>query len=606
MDLVYIQFSTLVIALATGVTLLVTAQHLRIPAIVPLLLGGILLGPEVSGLIDPVDLGNGLDLLVAGCVAVILFEGGLSLQRIGFEQAPKVIWRLLTIGVLITWLGTTVLIHFLFNYSLSFCLLASSLIIVTGPTVIHPLLRRIGVNERLHHILHWEGVLIDPIGVFIAVLCFEWFSAGSLTLSALEGFGLRLLVGMGTGLVGGYLLLVAIKRHWIQREYTNIVALAWALLAFGVADGLVHEAGLLTVIIQGLSAGKVANFLSVKSQDRVGWLIIGAHLLARRVASFIEQTTGHPCVLMDTNTESARQAESEGLRVLRGNALDQTGLQPELYPFIGNVLALTDNRDLNQLICERWAEVVGRKHVYRWSPDSARQEQLIGGLGQPIWNNLPKPTQIEYTLRNKDAVIAKANLRKLPTKLRRDTIPLILQLGKQIHLQPELPNDQEGSVLIFRQKARYLLFYTYPEQVIFPSATTLEELFDTMVENAKDRFPDLDVSEIVTELLSREKSFSTRLSHNVAIPHAYSADISEPICVIAIAPYGLQWESEEAIVRLVFLVISPKDDPEIHLNILAEIARISSEDSIVQELLRSETSQSFMAKLQKARTLLSD
>ena len=737
MDPVYIQFSTLVIALATGVTLLVTAQHLRIPAIVPLLLGGILLGPEVSGLIDPADLGNGLDLLVAGCVAVILFEGGLSLQRIGFEQAPKVIWRLLTIGVLITWLGTTILIHFLFNYSLSFCLLASSLIIVTGPTVIHPLLRRIGVNERLHHILHWEGVLIDPIGVFIAVLCFEWFSAGSLTLSALEGFGLRLLVGMGTGLVGGYLLLVAIKRHWIQREYTNIVALAWALLAFGVADGLVHEAGLLTVIImgfmlglssseeikqlkqfkqeltemsiailfillsaqlrltdfknfifdngiwlilgvvilirplgviassfstdlgirercflswmaprgivagsmaslfalklepslgnqanflqaftfsiigftviiQGLSAGKVANFLSVKSQDRVGWLIIGAHLLARRVASFIEQTTGHPCVLMDTNTESARQAESEGLRVLRGNALDQTGLPPELYPFIGNVLALTDNRDLNQLICERWAEVVGRKHVYRWSPDSARQEQLIGGLGQPIWNNLPKPTQIEYTLRNKDAVIAKANLRKLPTKLRRDTIPLILQLGKQIHLQPELPNDQEGSVLIFRQKARYLLFYTYPEQVIFPSATTLEELFDTMVENAKDRFPDLDVSEIVTELLSREKSFSTRLSHNVAIPHAYSADISEPICVIAIAPYGLQWESEEAIVRLVFLVISPKDDPEIHLNILAEIARISSEDSIVQELLRSETSQSFMEKLQKARTLLSD
>ena len=77
----------------------------------------------------------------------------------------------------------------------------------------------------------------------------------------------------------------------------------------------------------------------------MGWLIIGAHLLGRRVASFIEQTTGHPCVLMDTNTESARQAESEGLRVLRGNALDQTSLTPELYPFIGNVLALTDNRD---------------------------------------------------------------------------------------------------------------------------------------------------------------------------------------------------------------------------------------------------------------------
>ena len=76
--------------------------------------------------------------------------------------------------------------------------------------------------------------------------------------------------------------------------------------------------------------------------------------------------------------------------------------------------------------------------------------------------------------------------------------------------------------------------------------------------------------------------------------------------MIIIAPFGLQWESEEAIVRLVFLVISPKDDPEIHLNILAEIARIASDDSIVHELLRSETSQSFMEKLQKARTLISD
>ena len=97
---------------------------------------------------------------------------------------------------------------------------------------------------------------------------------------------------------------------------------------------------------------------------------------------------------MDTNTESARQAESEGLRVLRGNALDQTSLPPELYLFIGNVLALTDNRDLNQLIRERWAEVVGSKHVFCWSPESVGQEQLIGGLGQPIWNNLPKPTKI--------------------------------------------------------------------------------------------------------------------------------------------------------------------------------------------------------------------
>ena len=79
-----------------------------------------------------------------------------------------------------------------------------------------------------------------------------------------------------------------------------------------------------------------------------------------------------------------------------------------------------------------------------------------------------------------------------------------------------------------------------------------------MVEKAKNRFPDIDVPKIVTQLLSREKSFSTRLSHNVAIPYAYSADMSEPICVIAIAPFGLQWEPEEANVRLVFSSDQPK------------------------------------------------
>ena len=81
----------------------------------------------------------------------------------------------------------------------------------------------------------------------------------------------------------------------------------------------------------------------------------------------------------------------------------------------------------------------------------------------------------------------------MPAKLRRDTIIIILQLGKQIQLRPELPNDQEGPVLIFRQKASYQVFYTYPKQVIFPFSTTLDKLFGTMLKKAKDRFPNLEV-----------------------------------------------------------------------------------------------------------------
>ena len=99
------------------------------------------------------------------------------------------------------------------------------------------------------------------------------------------------------------------------------------------------------------------------------------------------------------------------------------------------------------------------------------------------------------------------------------------------------------------------------------------------------------------------------MSRDVAIPNAYSKNVYNSFCVVAIVPFKLHWESEKASVHLVFLVISPKDVLAINLNILAEIAEIAeiaSEDSIVHELLRSETFQSFVEKLQKARTLLSD
>ncbi|HCV86350.1 MAG TPA: hypothetical protein DGB85_07125 [Deltaproteobacteria bacterium] len=104
-------------------------------------------------------------------------------------------------------------------------------------------------------------------------------------------------------------------------------------------------------------------------------------------------------------------------------------------------------------------------------------------------------------------------------------------------------------------------------------------------------------------MLSQEKNFLTRLIRDAAIPNAYSIDVYKSFCVFAIVPFKLRWKSEKASVRLVFLVISPKDDPAIHLNILAGIA---SEYSIVHKLLRSETFQNFVEKLQKARKLQSN
>ena len=157
--------STLALSVAAGGILMVLAKRLNIPGIVLLLFGGVILGPEGFGIIQPETLGPILNVLVAVAVGLILFEGGLTLDMEGYRSAPRVIRNLLTIGVVITWLGTALAIWLVLGLDPTFAVLAGSLVIVTGPTVIQPILKRIRLKWNLHNILHWEGVLIDPIGV---------------------------------------------------------------------------------------------------------------------------------------------------------------------------------------------------------------------------------------------------------------------------------------------------------------------------------------------------------------------------------------------------------------------------------------------------------
>jgi len=248
---------TLCFAAAAGVSLVLLAQRLRIPYIVLLLFGGVALGPEGLGVIDPSALGPMLGTVVSLAVAIILFEGGLTLDREGYRRAPSVIKRLLTIGPLITWLGTAAVAMALFDLTPGMALLASSLVIVTGPTVISPLLRRLNVTERVHHILYWEGVLVDVIGVFVAVLCYEWLTPDDTAGYALPigRFALRLMVGAGIGALAGLTIAAALKRGAIPDEQTNLFVLAAALLTYGLADAVLHEAGILAVVVAGLVVG---------------------------------------------------------------------------------------------------------------------------------------------------------------------------------------------------------------------------------------------------------------------------------------------------------------------------------------------------------------
>nr|HPQ51879.1 cation:proton antiporter [Spirochaetota bacterium] len=236
-----------------GILFFAIARRLRVTPIVVLLMGGIFLGPSSFGIgiINPHILGDGLKVIVQLAVALILFEGGMTLDANGYRQVSAEIRHVLTRGVVITWIGSAVAVKFIFDLPWALSVLAGSLIIVTGPTVIGPLLKRIRVKSRLFHFLHWESVLIDPIGVFIALLCFEWIIGHD----AIELFIMRLLLGLVVGFGGGLILAFIIRRQWLPDESINVFVLACALGLYALSDVVIPESGLLSVTVAGFVVG---------------------------------------------------------------------------------------------------------------------------------------------------------------------------------------------------------------------------------------------------------------------------------------------------------------------------------------------------------------
>ena len=242
------------LAVGAGCILTALSRKLQLPTIVLLLLGGFALGPEGLGILESDALGEFLPMIVSLAVGIILFEGGLTLNIKDFSQTSKVIKRLLSAGVLITWLGSAFMVYFVFGVQPSFALLMGSLIIVTGPTVIVPLLRRIRIDQRVGSVLHWEAVLIDSIGVFIAILCFEWVVEGGGTV-ALPNFLIRIISGISIGAIGGYVIYWLMRKKWVPDDIVNAFTLASAVLIFGLTELIKPEAGLLSVTVAGLIVG---------------------------------------------------------------------------------------------------------------------------------------------------------------------------------------------------------------------------------------------------------------------------------------------------------------------------------------------------------------
>ena len=230
--------------------------RLKFPAIVPLLAAGFLIGPVLNILHPQELLGDLFFPTVSLSVGIILFEGALTLKWKEVRNVAAAVRNLITIGALITWIGGAVVAHFLLGFDWELALLFGSLVVVTGPTVIGPLLRNVRPIQSVSSVLKWEGVLIDPIGALLAVLIFDFIVAEgasrSLGIHAIVGFLRIVLIGTTMGVAGGYFAAFLLKRYLIPDYLREIGILAIVAAVFAVSDLFQSESGLLSVTVMGI------------------------------------------------------------------------------------------------------------------------------------------------------------------------------------------------------------------------------------------------------------------------------------------------------------------------------------------------------------------
>jgi len=246
---------TLALILVVGMACQWLAWRVKLPAIVFLLATGILAGPLLGWLNPDALLGELLFPFVSLAVAVILFEGSLTLKLRDIPGLAKVIRNLITFGALISWLIAALSARLLLNFTWEISALFGAIMVVTGPTVIMPMIRTLRPKENVANVLQWEGILIDPIGALLAVLVYEFIVSGGVQGGLLIGvtlFAKILLVGTLFGFGGGYLFSILLCRYWVPQYLHNVIALALVCGVFALSNLLAVESGLLAVTLMGV------------------------------------------------------------------------------------------------------------------------------------------------------------------------------------------------------------------------------------------------------------------------------------------------------------------------------------------------------------------
>ena len=284
--------ASLAALLLLGIAAQWIAWRLHLPGILLLLAFGFFSGPSFLGWIDTDGmLGDMLFPVVSASVAVILFEGGLSLRLADLKAHGRVVTQLITIGALVTWAVSAVAAYYVLPFDWSLAILFGAILIVSGPTVVLPLLHHIKPQGATRTILKWEGIAIDPVGAVLALLVFEGFDHGAFVATGHAALGIvkTLAFGSLTGLAGGALLVLFLRRYWIPDHLHNPVTLAMVVGIFALSNAMQHESGLLAVTLMGIVAANqkdvsVQHILEFKENVRTLLISSLFVLLAARIS----------------------------------------------------------------------------------------------------------------------------------------------------------------------------------------------------------------------------------------------------------------------------------------------------------------------------------
>ena len=285
--------STLTLIGAVGFACQWLSWRLGLPAILFLLVSGIVLGPVLHIVDTDALFGEILFPFVSLAVAIILFEGSMTLKKRELKEVGATVSKLVTVGAVINGVITTLATHYLVKFDWGMSALFGAVMVVTGPTVIGPILRTVKPSTRLSKVLRWEGIVIDPLGALFAVIVFEWISlslsnAGANTSSLFYIFGKTIVVGTVIGAVTGHIFGLLIKHFWIPEYLHNFAAIAFVAFAFAGSDAISHESGLLAVTVMGIWIANmpgvhIRHILDFKESLTVIFVSILFILLAARI-----------------------------------------------------------------------------------------------------------------------------------------------------------------------------------------------------------------------------------------------------------------------------------------------------------------------------------